>query len=80
YMLNGPCGGSRDGWCEVYPGKRLCIYVSTYERLASSSCQEEFKNGFVPPRNWLLNNSSSWLNFYLGLDNRKNKPVGNYSG
>jgi methylenetetrahydrofolate reductase (NADPH) len=74
YMLNGPCGGSRDGWCEVYPGKRRCIYVKTYERLASSSCQEEFKNRFEPPRNWLLNNSSSWLNFYLGVDNRKNKP------
>ena len=74
YMLNGPCGGSRDGWCEVYPGKRRCIYVKTYERLASAKRQGEYRNGFEPPRNWLLNDSSSWLNFYLGLDNRKNKP------
>lgn len=74
YMLNGPCGGSRDGWCEVYPGKKRCIYVRTYERLASANRQGEFKKGFEPPRNWLLNNSSSWRNFYLGLDKRNNKP------
>jgi methylenetetrahydrofolate reductase (NADPH) len=24
---NGPCGGSTDGWCEVYPGKTRCIWV-----------------------------------------------------
>jgi methylenetetrahydrofolate reductase (NADPH) len=74
YMLNGPCGGSRDGWCEVYPGKKRCIYVKTYERLAAAGHPEKYRQGFEPPRNWLLNNSSSWLNFYLGLDNRKNKP------
>ncbi|RJX26770.1 MAG: methylenetetrahydrofolate reductase [Desulfurivibrio sp.] len=71
YMLNGPCGGSRDGWCEVYPGQRRCIYVKTYERLAAAGEAEQYRHGFEPPRNWLLNNSSSWLNFYLGLDNRK---------
>lgn len=70
YMLNGPCGGSRDGWCEVYPGKKRCIYVKTYERLAAAGGAEDFRSGFVPPRNWQLNNSSSWLNFYLGNDNR----------
>ena len=21
---NGACGGSHEGWCEVYPGKRRC--------------------------------------------------------
>jgi len=30
---NGPCGGSYEGWCEVYPGERLCIWVKAYRWL-----------------------------------------------
>ncbi|MHB8988961.1 MAG: methylenetetrahydrofolate reductase C-terminal domain-containing protein [Desulfobulbia bacterium] len=68
YLLNGPCGGSRDGWCEVYPGKKRCLYVRVYERLAAHGLPESMQKGFVPPRNWALNNTSSWLNFFRGLD------------
>ena len=68
YLLNGPCGGSRDGWCEVYPGKKRCLYVRIYERLAAHGLPESMHHGFVPPRNWALNNTSSWLNFFRGLD------------
>ena len=68
YLLNGPCGGSRDGWCEVYPGKKRCLYVRIYERLAPQGLAESMRQGFVPPRNWALNNTSSWLNFFRGLD------------
>jgi methylenetetrahydrofolate reductase (NADPH) len=25
---NGPCGGTSDGWCEVYPGKTKCVWVN----------------------------------------------------
>ncbi|MCB2182505.1 MAG: methylenetetrahydrofolate reductase C-terminal domain-containing protein [Desulfobulbaceae bacterium] len=71
YMLNGPCGGSRDGWCEVYPGKKRCLFVTSYERTSTTNSQAQFSKGFEPPRNWELNNSSSWFNFYQGLDNRK---------
>ncbi len=71
YLLNGPCGGSRDGWCEVYPGQKRCLFVKAYERFAAAGNQEDFKNGFTLPRNWLLNNSSSWLNFYTGKDKRQ---------
>ncbi|OGQ98267.1 MAG: hypothetical protein A2505_10670 [Deltaproteobacteria bacterium RIFOXYD12_FULL_55_16] len=68
YLLNGPCGGSRDGWCEVYPGKKRCLYVRIYERLVACGLPESMREGFVPPRNWALNNTSSWLNFFRGLD------------
>ena len=68
YLLNGPCGGSRDGWCEVYPGKKRCLYVRIHERLAAHDLPESMGQGFVPPRNWALNNTSSWLNFFRGLD------------
>jgi methylenetetrahydrofolate reductase (NADPH) len=69
YLLNGPCGGSYKGWCEVYPGKKHCIYVLAYDRLKPYGLEKKFKSGFIPPRNWSLNNTSSWVNFYKGLDN-----------
>ena len=58
---NGPCGGSRDGWCEKYPGERECLYVRSYER-------EQLSTATVPPVDWELYRTSSWLNFYLGRD------------
>jgi len=64
YMLNGPCGGSRDGWCEVYPGKKRCLYVKVHERAKKDGIVEKWREGYVPPRNWALNNTSSWVNFY----------------
>ena len=30
---NGPCGGSINGWCEVYPEEKKCLYVRAYDRL-----------------------------------------------
>ncbi|MFC1845031.1 methylenetetrahydrofolate reductase C-terminal domain-containing protein [Thermodesulfobacteriota bacterium] len=69
YLLNGPCGGSHNGWCEVYPGRKRCLYVLAYDRLKPFGLEKKFKSGFVPPRNWSLNNTSSWVNFYRGLDN-----------
>ena len=68
YLVNGPCGGSRDGWCEVYPGKKRCLFVRIYERLKSQELSDSMREGFVPPRNWALNNTSAWVNFYLGRD------------
>jgi len=69
YLLNGPCGGSHNGWCEVYPGRKRCVYVLAYNRLKPFGLEKKFKRGFTPPRNWSLNNTSSWVNFYRGLDN-----------
>ncbi len=69
YLLNGPCGGSHKGWCEVYPGRKRCLYVLAYERLKPYNLEKKFISGFIPPRNWALNNTSSWVNFYRGIDN-----------
>ncbi|MBW2568467.1 MAG: methylenetetrahydrofolate reductase C-terminal domain-containing protein [Deltaproteobacteria bacterium] len=68
YLLNGPCGGSRDGWCEVYPGIKRCIYVQAYERLKSFGEEEKLKENIVPPRNWSLNRNSSWINYFMGKE------------
>ncbi len=67
YLLNGPCGGSLDGWCEVWPGQKKCIYVRGYERL--NAAHEPVELPYLPPRNWSLYKSSSWLNYFLGRDN-----------
>ena len=68
YLLNGPCGGSRKGWCEVYPGEKVCFYVKLYRRLKTRGLEGSLQQGYVPPRNWGLHNTSSWLNFYRGVD------------
>lgn len=73
YLFNGACGGSRDGWCEVYPGVKRCLYVKIYERLKAHFEEEDAKKGLVPPRNWSLNKTSSWINFYLGKDHTGKK-------
>ena len=68
YLLNGPCGGSMDGWCEVYPGKKRCLYVRLYNRLKPEGKEQVMKTGYIPPRNWSLHRTSSWINFFKGLD------------
>ena len=68
YLLNGPCGGSRDGWCEVYPFARRCIYVRAYERLKSFGEEESLRDNIVLPINWSLNRKSSWINYFIGKE------------
>jgi len=68
HQRNGACGGSRDGWCEVYPGTRRCIYVLAYTRLKTHGAEELLGEGVVPPCHWDLYQHSSWINFYLGRD------------
>ncbi|MDF1577910.1 MAG: methylenetetrahydrofolate reductase C-terminal domain-containing protein [Desulfobulbales bacterium] len=65
YLLNGPCGGSRNGWCEVFPGRKKCLYVKIHDRLKAVGRDESMTHGFVPPRDWALTETSSWINFYL---------------
>jgi methylenetetrahydrofolate reductase (NADPH) len=75
FLLNGPCGGSRNGWCEVFPGRRRCLYVKLYERLEDPHGQQQ--RGFLPPRDWSLDQTSSWLNYFLKRDHaaKLNEPA-----
>ena len=65
---NGACGGSFEGWCEVYPEKKQCVYVRAYARLKKHGEEDELDKGIVEPCNWDLYQTSSWINFYLGKD------------
>ena len=72
---NGACGGSFQGWCEVYPGKRKCVYVRAYARLKKHGEQDQMGKDIVPPCNWDLYQSSSWVNYYLGKDHTSKKQA-----
>jgi methylenetetrahydrofolate reductase (NADPH) len=67
-LLNGPCGGSRNQTCEVYPD-RYCFWVRVYNRVERTTTVAQLgKSPYVPPRNWALDRTSSWINFYTGRD------------
>lgn len=70
-LLNGPCGGSRNQTCEVFPD-RYCFWVRVYNRVEPGSTLEQLGNlPFMPPKNWALDQTSSWINFYTGRDHNK---------
>jgi methylenetetrahydrofolate reductase (NADPH) len=73
-LLNGPCGGSIKGFCEVYPFEKKCHFVKVFEESPSREVLRKFMNPgktfFIPARNWDLFKTSSWLNFYLERDHR----------
>jgi methylenetetrahydrofolate reductase (NADPH) len=69
HIRNGPCGGSRDGRCEVRP-ERYCVWYRAYKRLAAAGETRELAFGCVPPRMWELNRTSSWLNFHMRRDHQ----------
>ncbi len=76
---NGACGGSFQGWCEVYPQKRQCVYVRAYNRLKKHGKEEQLGKDIVPPCNWDLYQTSSWINYYLGKDHTSNRQDVNSS-
>jgi methylenetetrahydrofolate reductase (NADPH) len=65
---NGPCGGSYEGWCEVYPNEKQCIYVRAYNRLKHFGEEESLGAYQVPPVDYELRGKSSWTNYFLGRD------------
>ncbi len=67
-LVNGPCGGSRDGWCEVWPGQKRCLYVRQYHRLKDGRRMLLENVRILAPRDWGLDRSSSWINFFSGRD------------
>ncbi|NOY09615.1 MAG: methylenetetrahydrofolate reductase [Spirochaetes bacterium] len=72
FQRNGPCGGSRNGMCEVDDTKR-CVWTMVYDRLSSVRKTDEIRGEYVPPVNWTLSKTSSWLNYFLGRDHSSKK-------
>ncbi|WP_417911275.1 methylenetetrahydrofolate reductase C-terminal domain-containing protein [Candidatus Electronema sp. PJ] len=63
-LINGPCGGSRLGFCEVHP-ERLCFWVRVYERLDPQTTLKSLAEPpHLPPKDWALEKTSAWINFF----------------
>ena len=65
---NGACGGSYNGWCEVYPNEKQCVWVRAYARLKAYNEEPQIDSYRLPPADWDLYQTSSWYNFYTGRD------------
>jgi methylenetetrahydrofolate reductase (NADPH) len=69
---NGPCGGTRQGRCEV--GDKECIWARAYDRLKAYGEEESMLEGPVVYRNGALKGTSAWANAFLGRDHRGKPP------
>jgi methylenetetrahydrofolate reductase (NADH) len=69
---NGPCGGTRDGLCEVYDTE--CIWSQAYERLKAYGEAGEMLDGPVVVKDNALAGTSAWANAFLGRDNHARPP------
>jgi len=63
---NGPCGGTRDGKCEVYDFE--CIWSRAYDRLKYEGREQEMLAHAPVIQDETLRGTSSWANMMLGRD------------
>jgi methylenetetrahydrofolate reductase (NADPH) len=73
---NGPCGGTRDGLCEVYDTE--CIWSQAYERLKAYGEEQEMLDNPVVVKDNALARTSAWGNALLGRDHQA--KAGEFSG
>ena len=67
-LRNGPCGGVRaNGHCEVKP-EMECVWVNAVRRAHSIPHFGAEINAILPPVDWQLAGSSSWVNLVTGRD------------
>ncbi len=63
-LVNGPCGGSLGGFCEVFPERR-CFWVRVYDRLPPDTTISSLtRQPALPPKDWALEKTSSWINYF----------------
>lgn len=70
---NGPCGGTRDGKCEV--AEFECIWAKAYDRLKAEGREQEMLAHAPVVQDQALRHTSSWGNTYRGLDHHRFTPV-----
>ena len=73
---NGPCGGTRDGLCEVYDTE--CIWSQAYERLKAYGEEEDMLSNPVVVKDNALARTSAWANWLLARDHQAKD--GEFSG
>ena len=70
---NGPCGGTRQGQCEV--GEKQCIWSLAYDRLKAFGQEEEMLDRPVVFKDGSLKGTSAWSNTFLGRDHHGKKST-----
>jgi methylenetetrahydrofolate reductase (NADPH) len=75
---NGPCGGTREGRCEV-DGFGDCIWLRAYERLKQDGKESQLLAHAPVMQNQGLRGTSAWANFWLGRDHVGKKQKQNNS-
>lgn len=73
---NGPCGGTREGRCEV-DGYGDCIWLRAYERLKHDGGEQHLLDHAPVVQNQGLRGTSAWANFWLGRDHAAKHHVKN---
>ena len=68
---NGPCGGTRDGKCEVHDFE--CIWSRAYDRLKWEGRQRDLLQHAPVIQDETLRGTSSWSNLFLGSDHHGKK-------
>ncbi|MFI5356420.1 MAG: methylenetetrahydrofolate reductase C-terminal domain-containing protein [Opitutales bacterium] len=63
---NGPCGGTRDGKCEVHDFE--CIWARAYDRLKHEGRADQLLAHTPVIQDQSLRGTSSWANTWLGRD------------
>jgi methylenetetrahydrofolate reductase (NADH) len=71
---NGPCGGTREGRCEV-EGFGDCIWLRAYERLKYDGQEQQLLMHAPIVQNQALRRTSSWANNWLGHDHTAKRAV-----
>ncbi|MCF6284131.1 MAG: methylenetetrahydrofolate reductase C-terminal domain-containing protein [Candidatus Hydrogenedentes bacterium] len=66
---NGPCGGTRNGLCEV--NNRECIWARAYDRLKWEGRERDLLGHAPVLQDQGLRGTSSWRNTFLGKDHHK---------
>mgnify|MGYP000533685638 CR=1 FL=1 len=69
---NGPCGGTKEGKCEV-AGYGDCIWLQAYERLKHDGKEDKLLEHSPVVQDQGLRGTSSWANHWLGKDHYSKK-------
>ena len=75
---NGPCGGTRDGACEV--GDFECIWARAYDRLKAESREQNLLAHAPVIQDQSLRGTSSWSNTFRGIDHHRLQPAQDGNG
>ena len=63
---NGPCGGARDGMCEVHDYE--CIWARAYDRMKHDGKEKSLLDHAPVFQNQALRGTSAWVNCWQGKD------------